>query len=250
MEIVVVKNYKELSQFAAQRIIEQVQKKKSSVLGLATGNSVKGMYKELAKANKAGAVSFKKVTTFNLDEFVDLPHYHRGTLFYYMRRNFFDHVDLQPENIYFLDSEASNHKKECRDYEKDLKAKGPIDLQILGIGLNGHIGWDEPGTSFKSRTGIIDLSVSSRKQQLENFESLAKVPKQGYSMGLDTIMDAKKIVLLASGKEKAHIIAKALRGPVTKEVPASIIKTHLTDHPDVLVILDRDAASELLNINI
>lgn len=246
MEIVVVKNYKELSQFAAQRIIEQLQKKKSSVLGLATGNSVKGMYKELAKANKAGAVSFKKAVTFNLDEFVYLPHYHRGTLFYFIRRNFFDKVDLQPENIYFLDSEAVDHKKECRDYEKDLKAKGPIDLQILGIGLNGHIGWCEPGTSFKSRTSPIDLTVVSRKQQQENFTSLAKVPKQGYSMGLATIMEARQIILLASGKEKAKIIAQALRGPVNNDVPATILQKH----PNVLVILDRDAASELLNINI
>lgn len=250
MEIVIVKNYKELSHFAAQRVIEQVRKKKSSVLGLATGNSVKGMYKELARAVKAGEVSFKKTVTFNLDEFVNLPHYHRGTLFYFMRRNFFEKVDLKPENIYFLDSEAADPKKECRDYEKELKIHGPIDLQILGIGLNGHIGWDEPGTSFKSRTGVIDLSVGSRKQQVENFDTLSKVPRQGYSMGLETIMDAKKIILLASGKEKAHIIAQALRGPVTKNVPASIIKTHLTDHPDILVILDKEAASELLNINI
>jgi glucosamine-6-phosphate deaminase len=246
MEIVVVKNYKELSQFAARRIIEQVQKKKSSVLGLATGNSVKGMYKELVRANKAGAVSFRKVTTFNLDEFVDLPHYHRGTLFYFMRRNFFDHVDLQPENTYFLDSEASNHKKECRDYERDLKAKGPIDMQVLGIGLNGHIGWCEPGISFKSRTSPIDLTAVSRKQQQENFLSLAKVPKQGYSMGLATIMEAKKIILLASGKEKARIVAQALRGAISNNVPATILQKH----PDVLVILDREAASELLNSNI
>jgi glucosamine-6-phosphate deaminase len=248
MEILVVKNYKELSAFAARLAIEQVNKKKSSVLGLATGNSMIGVYKELAKAYKAGEVSFKKVTTFNLDEFVDLPHYHMGTLFYFMRRHFFDKVDLNPENIYFLDSEGSDHVRECKDYEKALKAKGPIDLQFLGIGLNGHIGWDEPGTSFKSRTCVIDLSATSRKQQQGNFSSLAKVPKQGYSMGLGTIMEAKKLVLLASGKEKAGIIAKALRGPVTKDVPASIIKTHLTDHPDIMVILDRDAASELLNL--
>lgn len=248
MEIVVVKNYQELSRFAARLVIDQVKKKKNSVLGLATGNSVIGLYKELAKSCKAGEVSFKKVTSFNLDEFVNLPHYHMGTLFYFMQRKFFDKVDLRPENIYFLDSEAADPKKECREYEKDLKRVGPIDLQILGIGLNGHIGWDEPGTSFSSRTGVVNLSVTSRKQQVENFESLSRVPKQGYSMGLDTIMDAKRIVLLASGKEKAKIIAKALRGPVTEEVPASIIKTHLTSHPDVIVILDKAAASELLNL--
>lgn len=248
MEIVIVKNYQELSQFAAQLVIDQIKKKKSSVLGLATGNSMKGLYKDLVKAKKAGLVSFKKTATFNLDEFVGLPREHKGSLFSFMSKHFFDHVDLQAENIYFLDSEAADPKKECRTYEKELKTRGPIDLQFLGIGLNGHIGWDEPGTSFKSRTGVIDLSVSSRQQQQENFPSLAKVPKQGYSMGLDTIMDAQKIVLLASGKEKAHIIAKALRGPITTKVPASIIKTHLSDHPDILVVLDRAAASELLNL--
>lgn len=243
MEIIVVKNYKELSHFASVLVIEQLKKKKSSVLCLATGNSMLGLYKELSAANKKSLVSFKKALTFNLDEFVDLPHFHRGTLFYYMRRNFFDHVDLKPENIYFLDSEAADPKKECREYEKALKEKGPIDLQLLGIGLNGHIGWCEPGTGFKSRTCVNDLTVTSRKQQQINFESLAKVPKQGYSMGIGSILEAKHILLMASGKEKAKIVAAALRGPVTKDVPAS----SLQKHPNVTVVLDKDAASELLN---
>jgi glucosamine-6-phosphate deaminase len=243
MEILVVKNYQEMSRFAARMVIDQIRKKKNSVLGLATGNSVIGMYKELAKACKEAEVSFKKATTFNLDEFVDLPHYHKGTLFYYMQRNFFDHVDLPGENIYFLDSEAVDHKKECREYEKAIKTKGPIDLQILGIGLNGHIGWDEPGTSFKSRTSPIDLTVISRKQQLVNFDSLARVPKQGYSMGIGTIMEAKQVILMASGAEKAEIIAKALREPVTNKVPASILQKH----PNVIVLLDRQAAKFLEN---
>jgi glucosamine-6-phosphate deaminase len=243
MQILVVKNYKELSQFAARLAAEQLGKKKSSVFGLATGNTMLGFYKELSRLCKQGKLSFKRAKTFNLDEFVDLPHSHQGTLFYYMRRNFFDHVDLRPENIFFLDSEASDPQKESRDYEKVLAAEGPIDLQFLGLGLNGHIGWCEPGTSFKSRTGPIKLTTVSRQQQRNNFPSLSKVPKYGYSMGLATIMEAKRIVLLASGKEKAKIIAKLLKGGEAKEVPASI----LNRHPDVLVVLDRDAASLINN---
>lgn len=246
MEILVVKNYQELSKFTSQLVMEQLQKKKTSVLGLATGNSMLGLYKELAKAVTAGSISFKKATTFNLDEFVNLEHTHRGTLFYFMKRNFFDLVDLPETNIHFLDSEAVDPKKECREFEKQLKTFGPIDLQLLGIGLNGHIGWCEPGTNPKSRTGIIDLTITSRRQQQANFGTIAKVPKKGYSMGIGTILEAKQIILIASGKEKAKIVAKALRGPINKEVPASILQKH----PNVLVILDREAANELNNENI
>lgn len=241
MQIIVVKNYKELSMFAASLVADQLKKKKSSIFGLATGNTMIGMYKELVKQHRAGELSFKRAITFNLDEFVGLPEIHKGSLYSFMRKNFFDKVDVNIDNINFLDCEAADPKKECKGYEKLLKRLGPIDMQFLGIGTNGHLAWCEPGTSLKSRTSTIDLTPASRNAQLVNFKSLKEMPRQGYSMGLGTIMEAKQLILMASGKEKAQIVAQAIRGPVTKDLPASIIQKH----SNVIVILDREAAKSL-----
>ncbi|NTU98435.1 glucosamine-6-phosphate deaminase [Candidatus Falkowbacteria bacterium] len=241
MDIVVVKNYHAMSLAGAQLAADQIKKKKSSLLGLATGNTMIGLYRELVHLNHAKLISFSKTKTVNLDEFVGLDKAHRGSLFYFMRKHFFDKVDLDSKNVFFLDTEATDPKKECNEYEAMIKKMGPVDLQFLGIGENGHIAWCEPGISFKSKTSVIKLTLKSRRAQQGNFASLREVPQLGYTMGLSTIMQAKKIVLMVSGKKKAKILAKALSGKITEDVPASILQRHL----NLTVILDEEAASAL-----
>lgn len=241
MQIIVVKNARALSEAARAIVLAQLKRKKTSVLGLATGNTQIGLYRELVKAYRRKEVSFKKVTTFNLDEFAGLDDTDRGSLFGYMRRHFFDKVDLAPKNINMLDGRAKHLGAMCKQYEQAIKRAGGIDLQVLGIGSNGHIAWNEPGSSFKSRTRVVDLTPSSRRAQLPNFPSLRAMPRQGLTMGLGTIMEAREVLLLADGAAKAAIVAKALRGPVSPKVPASILQRH----PRLTVILDEAAASAL-----
>ncbi|MEI7498195.1 MAG: glucosamine-6-phosphate deaminase [Candidatus Falkowbacteria bacterium] len=241
MEIIVTKNFAEMSRVTANLAIAQLHKKKSSVFGLATGNTPIGFYRNLVQAVKRKEISLARATTISLDEFARLDPAHRGSLFYYMRTHFFDKVDLLPKNIHMLDGCAVDLKKECKRYERLIKEKRGIDWQLLGIGANGHIAWAEPGTSFTSRTQVLDLTKSSRQAQLKNFKNLKEMPTQGMTMGIGTIMEAKQIVLLASGEGKAEIIARALRGKVTKEVPASVLQRH----PRLIVVLDQPAASKL-----
>lgn len=241
MEIIVAKNYHEMSMIAADLAIKQLERKKTSVLGLATGNTPIGFYRELVKANHRGIVSFRKAKTFNLDELVGLDDTDRGSLFYYMRKHLFDKVDLPTKNINVLDGRAKNIKAECHHFDQAIKKAGGIDWQLLGIGGNGHIGWNEPGTSFKSRTHMLNLTIRSRRAQAENFKSIKEVPKQGVTMGIGTIMEAKQIVLLADGKEKAKVVREALRGRIRQKVPA----TALQRHPNLVVVLDEAAASML-----
>jgi len=239
MKIIITKNKQLLATRAANIIIKQIKKKKSSVLALPTGNTPLGMYKKLRKAYRARRVNFKNVTTFNLDEYVGVPHNHKASFYYYMQKYFFKHINIKQANIHMLDGMAKNLKKESLKYEKMLKKK-KIDIAILGIGLNGHIAFNEPGSTFKSKTRVIHLTLETRRSQ-KDFKNLRQVPKKGMTMGIYTIMQAKKIVLLASGKEKAEIIAKALKGKIDKNIPASYLQLH----PKVIVILDKQAAKDL-----
>lgn len=238
MKIIIAKDYNSMSAKAAVLVIKQIQMKKNSVLGLATGNTPLGVYKNLVNACKKGEVSFKKITAFNLDEYAGLSEDDKNSYHYYMRENLFKHIDIDKKNIFILNGAAKNLKKECGNFEKMIKEKKGIDLQILGIGLNDHIGFNEPGSSFNSKTRAIDLTMSTRKANAKYFSNINKVPKRALTMGLATITRAKKIILLASGKEKAEIIAKALKGGVNRNAPASILQKH----PDVTVILDKQAA--------
>jgi len=241
MEIIVTKNYNELSGVAAKMVIDQINKKKTSILGLATGNTVLGFYKELVKAYHRKEIDFKKIKTFNLDEFVGLDDTDHASLFYFMRKNFFDKVNLNPRNVNMLDGRAKNLNVECKKFDEQIKKSKGIDLQILGIGLNGHIGWNEPGSGFKSKTRVLNLTLSSRRAQSGNFENLRQVPKKAMTIGMGAIMEAKKIMLMASGENKADIVAKALTGKVRKKVPASILQRH----PNLTVVLDEAAAAKL-----
>lgn len=241
LKAVIVNDYQELSRLAAAEVLKQLKKNKASVFGLATGATPLGLYRELVRANEDGVISFKKAKTFNLDELVGVSPADRGSLFHYMRVNFFSKVDLPHESINFLHGLAHDWKKECLSYERKIKQAGGIDLQILGIGLDGHIGFDEPGTSFRSRTARVKLKLITRQVQAKNFSGTRAVPKFGLSMGISTIMQAKKIILLASGKEKVEVIESALRGKITPKLPASVLQRH----PNCLVILDKAAASKL-----
>lgn len=227
-----------MSAKAAELVAKQIQKKKNSVLGLATGNTPLGMYKNLVKRHKKGEISFKKTATFNLDEYAGLSEDDKNSYHYYMRENLFKHIDITQKNIFILNGAAKNFKKECGNFEKMIKEKKGIDLQILGIGLNDHIGFNEPGSSFNSKTRAVNLTMATRKANGKYFSGVNKVPERALTMGLATITRAKKIILLASGKEKAEIIAKAFAGKIRRTVPASILRKH----PDVIVILDKEAA--------
>ncbi len=229
-----------MSTRAANLVIKQIKKKKSSVLALPTGSTPLGMYKKLREARKNRRVNFKKVICFNLDKYVGLDCNNKNSYCCYMQKYFFKHVNVKEKNIFIPDGLAKNLKKECLDYEK-LLAKKKIDLLILGIGHNGHIGFNEPGSVFRSKTRVVDLSLETRRANAKDFKSLRQVPKQGLTVGIYTIMQAKKIILLASGKEKAKIVARALKGKVNKNIPASYLQLHSR----MVVVLDREAAGKL-----
>ncbi|MCD6444643.1 glucosamine-6-phosphate deaminase [Candidatus Bathyarchaeota archaeon] len=241
MKVLIVKNYEELSLETALRIAEAVRSKPDIVLGLATGGTPLGCYRELIRMHREEGLSFSRVTTFNLDEYVGLPPSHPQSYHYYMFHNFFDHVDVRRENVHIPDGMAEDLDEECRRYEEAIKRAGGIDLQLLGIGRNGHIGFNEPGSPFDSRTRVVKLSEQTRKDNARFFNSIDEVPTHAITMGIGTIMEARRIILIASGEAKAEAIAKAVKGPKTVDVPASVLQ----DHPDCLFIVDKEAASLL-----
>ena len=237
MKILIVKNYGEMSKEAAEIIAEAVKSDPKIVLGLATGSTPVGCYEELIKMK----LDFSKVITFNLDEYVGLDVKHPQSYHYFMNDNLFSHINIKPENLHIPKGMAKDIAKFSIEYEEAIKKAGGIGIQILGIGSNGHIAFNEPGTSFDSKTGVVKLKESTIEDNARFFRNKEEVPKSAVSMGMSTIFGAKKIILLASGKNKAEAIAKALKGKITTDVPASILQ----NHKDVIVILDEDAASML-----
>jgi glucosamine-6-phosphate deaminase len=241
IRVLIVKDYEEVSREAALRIAEIIRSKPDAVLGLATGSTPIGCYRELIRMHKMEGLSFSKVSTFNLDEYVGLAPDHPQSYHYYMFQNLFNHVDIKVENIHIPNGVAEDLDEECLNYEESIKRAGGIDLQLLGIGRNGHIGFNEPGSSFESRTRVVKLSEQTRMDNARFFKSLDEVPTHAITMGIATIMEAKRIILLASGEAKAEAISKAIKGPKTVMVPASALQ----DHEDCLFIVDRKAASLL-----
>lgn len=225
MKIIKVKNYEELSKKAAELIIEQVRKKPNSVLGLATGETPLGAYKEIIKAYRQKKVSFAKVKTFNLDEYWPISRKNKNSFYYTMFKNFLSKIDIQKKNVHILNSESINPAAECNNYSK-LLSKNRIDLQILGIGVNGHVGFNEPESSFNSKTRLIKLTESTIKRNSRLFKDKNKIPKKALTMGMSEIMKAKRIILLASGKPKKPIISKLIKIKPTEKIPASVIKKH------------------------
>lgn len=224
---------------AASIIAAQVNRKKNSVLGLATGDTMIPLYKELVRLYKAGKVDFSKVKTFNLDEYAGLDADHSQSYAYYMNKNFFSKVNMKKQNINLLEGKPKDYKKMCRDYDRKISNLG-IDLQVLGIGMNGHIGFNEPGSDFDSVTRKIKLSQKTLAINSKNFKS-ERIPGFAFTMGVGPIMSARKILLLATGKHKADAIRSAVEGRVNKQVPASVLQTH----DSVSVLIDRAAAFKL-----
>ncbi|GIP45552.1 glucosamine-6-phosphate deaminase [Paenibacillus sp. J45TS6] len=228
---------KELNTTGAELIASLLQSKPKAVLGLATGSSPVGIYNELIDMYNRGLVSFASASSFNLDEYVGLPVNHPESYRSFMNEKLFNHVDIKLENTHVPDGNAPDLDAECAHYEQLLNDHGPVDLQLLGIGHNGHIGFNEPGVSLTGSTHVVDLKEETLKANARFFPSIDDVPKQAITMGVASILKAKQIVLIARGEDKAEIIRTALTGPITTECPASLLQCH----PNVTVLLDRGA---------
>ncbi|MBS1577262.1 MAG: glucosamine-6-phosphate deaminase, partial [Bacteroidetes bacterium] len=235
------------SHFVAKEIAalirEKQKKKENCVLGLATGSTPKTLYKELVRMHKEEKLSFKNVITFNLDEYYPIDNDALQSYNRFMRTNLFDHVDINPKNIHIPNGETPKDdvKEHCRQYEKMIEDAGGIDLQILGIGNNGHIGFNEPGSGIYSRTRLITLDTSTRIANAYEFANISDVPRLAITMGISTIMKSKKIILMAWGPGKAPVIKKAVEEDDTEHVPASLLQ----NHDNVTFVMDESAASEL-----
>ncbi len=247
MLVVVKKDHDEVSGEAARVISNLLREKPSSVLGLATGSTPLDLYKELIRMYKDEGLDFSKVTTFNLDEYIGLPPSHPESYHHFMNENLFKHINV-PERFIHVPSgmvdvnEVHRINRFCDWYEEEIIRFGGIDLQLLGIGSNGHIGFNEPGSSLGSRTRIKTLSKNTRKDNARFFDNdLEQVPKYAITMGIGTILDSKIILLIAAGKSKAKAIKDTVEGPITNQVPASALQLH----ERVFLIIDEDAAAQL-----
>lgn len=244
MRIIKTDNYEKMSEAAAALIADLISEKEDATLGLATGSSPIELYKKLIEWNKEGTIDFSKVKTVNLDEYVGLPPESKNSYRSVMNEFLFDHINIKKENTFIPDGMSEDVEKECGKYEDLISSLGGVDLQLLGVGHNGHIGFNEPGTSFDSTVHVVDLTDDTINANKRFFEREEDVPRRAITMGIGTIMKAKEIILVATGINKAEIISKIIDGPVTSDVPASIIKTH----PNTIIIADSDALSMTKNI--
>lgn len=241
MQIIITKNYEELSKETAKIVRTRILEKPSLVLGLATGSTPLGLYQALIKMHQQENLNFREARTFNLDEYAGLALSHPQSYNYYMRENLFKHINIKKENVFIPQGVTENIEESCQQYEYEIKKRGGIDLQILGIGRDGHIGFNEPGTSFTSRTHIVNLDSVTIEDNARFFDNKNAVPRRAITMGIGTIMEAKECLMLVNGKHKAEIIARALQGQITEKVPASVLQKH----PNLTVILDEEAAIKL-----
>ena len=232
MKLITVDTYEKLSRQAANIISAQVILKPDSVLGLATGSSPLGTYKQLIKWYEKGDIDFGNVTTVNLDEYVGLDGSNEQSYRYFMNKNFFEHINIDLGNTFVPNGCAVDLAGEGKRYDEHIAELGGIDLQLLGIGLDGHNGFNEPDKYIVKSTHVVDLHESTIKANSRFFANIDEVPKRAITMGMVSIMQAKKILLIASGKEKRDILEKAFYGPITPEIPASILQLH----PDITVI--------------
>ncbi|GAA0743352.1 glucosamine-6-phosphate deaminase [Clostridium oceanicum] len=241
MRIIVVNNYEEMSRKAADMMASQVILKPDSVLGLATGSTPLGMYKELVDRYEKEGLDFSKVTTFNLDEYYGITRENTQSYYYYMRNNLFKHINIDLQKTNIPNGSAESIEKECEEYEERIKKAGGIDIQVLGIGSNGHIGFNEPDINFEAETHLVNLDEETIKANSRFFNSKEDVPVKAISMGIKTIMQSKKIILLANGEGKAEAIYETVKGKINPNTPASILQLH----NDVTIILDKNAASKI-----
>jgi glucosamine-6-phosphate deaminase len=236
MRIYIEENYNALSEKASEIIADFIKEKPICVLGLATGSTPIKTYDLLGKLCKAGKISFKNVTTFNLDEYLGLSKLNSQSYHFFMEKNLFSKIDIDRKNIFFP-TDLKDYKK----YDEKIREKGGIDLQILGIGSNGHIGFNEPGSKFSSKTRAVLLAESTIKDNSRFFKNKKDVPKKAVTMGISTIMGAKKIILLANGANKQEAVLNALYSPVSRKNPASILQ----EHKGLIAVLDKEAAVKL-----
>ncbi|MBM7540916.1 glucosamine-6-phosphate deaminase [Amphibacillus cookii] len=241
MNIIKVDDYQAMSQWACQHIIGKINQTNHPVLGLATGSTPEGMYQCLIDSYQAGFVSFKDVTTFNLDEYVGLAIDDPNSYHSFMQDKLFNHINIREEQTHLPNGNTKDHQQECKDYERLIQQAKSIDLQILGIGLNGHIGFNEPGTPFTSRTHVVELDPLTREANARFFNQKQDVPTHAITMGIETIMESKEIVLLVSGANKAEAVKRLVTGELSESFPASILK----QHDNLTIVVDQAAAVHL-----
>jgi len=241
MRVIIVKDYEELSKRAAKIVADRLCAKPDLVLGLATGSTPVGMYTELIKMHKEEGLDFSKARSFNLDEYCGLSPDHPQSYHYFMYDKLFNHINIKPENVYIPRGDVENAKEFCDWYEKKIKEEGGIDLQVLGIGRDGHIGFNEPGSSLGSRTRIKTLTEETVEDNSRFFEKKEDVPRYAITMGLGTILDTKECLLLANGANKAEAVQRCIEGPISAETTASALQLH----PRVIIIVDEEAAQNL-----
>lgn len=243
MRIIISKDYKDMSKKAAHILAGQLIMKPESVIGLATGSTPLGIYEYLVSMYKDDLISFERAVTFNLDEYCGLDGKNPQSYRYFMDKNLFDQIDILKENIHIPNGIAENLEEECLEFEMKIRDSGGIDFQLLGIGRNGHIGFNEPDLKFESSTHVVQLDDDTRDANARFFNNMKDVPEVAISMGIKTIMHSKKILLLASGAEKAGIVYEMIYGDIGPNLPASVLQLH----PDVTVIIDEDAAGALID---
>ena len=240
MNVIVVKDYEAMSKVGAEIIAKQIKDKPNSILGLATGGSPVGTYQNLIKAYQNKEISFKEIKTYNLDEYVGIPQTHPQSYYYFMHDNLFNHVNIVEDNVHLPSASGENFEKQCEEYNAKLR-EVEIDIQLLGIGSNGHIAFNEPGTPFDLETHVVELTDKTRQDNKRFFNSIDEVPTHALTMGIKNIMAAKEIVMLISGANKADTVVELLNGPITEKFPASILQKH----PNVTVIIDEAAYSKV-----
>ena len=238
MKLIVTKDYNELSKVAAKEMAEVIKHNNKSILGLATGGSPVGMYKELINMNKNGEIDFSNITTVNLDEYIGLSGEHPQSYRYFMNENLFNHINIDKNKTYVPNGLAKDIEKECTSYDNKIEELGGIDVQLLGVGNNGHIAFNEPSETLLARTHLTDLKEDTIEANSRSFDSIDEVPKKAITMGLGQIMKAKKIILIASGEGKAEVVKAMVSGKISTDIPVTMLQTHR----DVTVIVDKAAA--------
>jgi glucosamine-6-phosphate deaminase len=241
MEVIIQPTYREMSRAAALLVRDVLNRKPNAVLGMATGSTPLGLYQELVRMHREEGLDFSQVTTFNLDEYVGLPVTHPQSYHYFMHENFFQHVNIPKQNIYIPSGTTTNYAAFCEWYERRIGEVGGIDVQILGIGSDGHIAFNEPGSSLTSRTRLKTLAKSTIDDNARFFDRREDVPVYAITMGVGTILEARELILLANGKKKADAIAAAVEGPVTGMITASALQMH----PSAVVFVDEEASGKL-----
>ena len=242
MQLVVKASADAVAEAVADMLAETITRQPAVVLGLPTGRTPVALYRTLVARHRAGQLDFSQVTVFNIDEFVGVSREHPGSFAAYMHHHLYRHVNLAPNRMHLPTGDAKDLRAEARRYEAAIQAAGGIDVMVLGIGENGHIGFNEPAPSLVSDTHVARLTIATRRANAGLFEGVLRdVPRSGITMGVGTLLRARRVILLATGSSKARIVARALEGPVTTRVPASLLQTH----PNVTAVIDRAASARL-----